>query len=88
MVRKRNKYHFLPFSCLPSYYHHIDTQPQHAGIEKYEVSLESQTADVYTKPDSSLNYSQTLSKIVKTGKQVKAGKEDGEERSVNPADFE
>jgi copper chaperone len=44
------------------------------GVEKYEVSLEEQTAVVYT---DSLDYDTVLNTIKKTGKTVKSGEADG-----------
>jgi copper chaperone len=49
------------------------------GVEKYEVSLEHQTAEVYT---DSLDYDTVLNTIKKTGKTVKSGEADGEARDV------
>ncbi|KAL8700543.1 MAG: hypothetical protein Q9201_005394 [Fulgogasparrea decipioides] len=47
------------------------------GIDKYEVSLESQTADVYAQ--ESLAYETVLEKIKKTGKTITKGVKDGNE---------
>lgn len=44
------------------------------GVDKYEVSLEEQTAVVHT---SSLDYDTVLNTIKKTGKTVKSGEADG-----------
>ncbi|KAI9773788.1 MAG: Cytosolic copper metallochaperone [Geoglossum simile] len=46
------------------------------GITKYEVSLENQTADVYTEI---LDYDTVLKTIAKTGKKVTSGENDGKE---------
>jgi len=51
------------------------------GVEKYDVSLETQTAEVVTKDDS-LDYNTVLTTIAKTGKKVKSGQADGKEMSV------
>ena len=51
------------------------------GVERYDVSLETQTAEVVTKDDS-LKYQTVLSTIAKTGKKVKSGEADGKEMSV------
>ncbi|KAL9019315.1 MAG: hypothetical protein Q9185_003393 [Variospora sp. 1 TL-2023] len=50
------------------------------GINKYEVSLSSQTADVYA--DEGLAYETVLEKIKKTGKTVTRGERDGVEVGV------
>ena len=49
-------------------------------MKSYNVSLEQQTANVVTEP--SVGYETVLEKIKKTGKVVKAGWEDGEEKAV------
>ncbi|KAL8811513.1 MAG: hypothetical protein Q9200_001736 [Gallowayella weberi] len=46
------------------------------GVQKYEVSLQSQTADVYA--DEGLAYETVLEKIKKTGKTVVKGQKDGQ----------
>jgi len=51
------------------------------GVEKYEVSLETQTAEVVTKDDS-LEYNTVLTTIAKTGKKVKSGQADGKDMPV------
>ena len=51
------------------------------GVEKYEVSLETQTAEVVTKDDS-LEYDTVLTTIAKTGKKVKSGQADGKDMPV------
>jgi copper chaperone len=51
-----------------------------AGVESYNVSLESQTAEVVAA--ESLDYDTVLEKIKKTGKKVKSGEADGETREV------
>ncbi|KAI4086583.1 MAG: hypothetical protein LQ344_007446 [Seirophora lacunosa] len=50
------------------------------GVNKYEVSLSAQTADVYA--DEGLAYETVLEKIKKTGKAVTKGVRDGEEVGV------
>ncbi|KAI4141247.1 MAG: hypothetical protein L6R39_005446 [Caloplaca ligustica] len=50
------------------------------GINRYEVSLESQTADVYA--EEGLAYETVLEKIKKTGKTVTRGVKDGSEVPV------
>jgi copper chaperone len=56
-----------------------------AGVTKYEVSLENQTADVYTE---SLDYDTVLKTIAKTGKKVTSGEADGKEAPVEPVKAE
>lgn len=51
-----------------------------AGVKSYDVSLDTQTADVTT--EANLSYEQVLEKIKKTGKQVKSGEADGQQMSV------
>jgi len=50
------------------------------GVESYNVSLESQTAEIVAA--DSLDYDTVLEKIKKTGKTVKSGEADGEPRDV------
>ncbi|MCJ1388829.1 Cytosolic copper metallochaperone [Xylographa trunciseda] len=50
------------------------------GVKSYNVSLESQTADITTEP--SLQYETVLEKIKKTGKKVNSGEKDGETMAV------
>ncbi|KAK5091518.1 Cytosolic copper metallochaperone [Lithohypha guttulata] len=50
------------------------------GVKSYDVSLDTQTADVTT--DESLSYEQVLEKIKKTGKTVNSGEADGSPMSV------
>ncbi|KAH0552875.1 hypothetical protein GP486_006924 [Trichoglossum hirsutum] len=50
------------------------------GVKRYEVSLEKQTAEVYT---DDLDYDTVLKTIRKTGKKVTSGEADGEEKSVD-----
>lgn len=50
------------------------------GVESYNVSLETQTAEI-TAADS-LDYETVLEKIKKTGKTVKSGEADGEPRDI------
>jgi len=47
----------------------------HLGVKSYNVSLETQTAEI-TAADS-LDYQTVLEKIKKTGKTVKSGEADG-----------
>jgi copper chaperone len=56
-----------------------------AGVTKYEVSLENQTADVYTE---NLDYDTVLKTIAKTGKKVTSGEADGKEAPVEPVKSE
>ena len=49
-----------------------------AGVESYNVSLETQTAEVVAA--DSLSFDTVLEKIQKTGKKVKSGEADGEEK--------
>ncbi|KZM25105.1 Cytosolic copper metallochaperone [Ascochyta rabiei] len=50
------------------------------GVKSYNVSLETQTADIVT--EDSLSYETVLEKIKKTGKVVKSGEADGSPRDV------
>jgi copper chaperone len=50
------------------------------GVESYNVSLESQTAEV-TAADS-LSYETVLEKIKKTGKTIKSAEADGEPKEI------
>jgi copper chaperone len=51
------------------------------GIEKYEVSLDKQTAEVETKDDS-LSFETVLTTIQKTGKKVRSAEADGKDMPV------
>lgn len=51
-----------------------------SGVKSYDVSLDTQTADVVT--EESLTYETVLEKIKKTGKEVKSGEADGIAMSV------
>lgn len=50
------------------------------GVESYNVSLETQTAEIEASDD--LAYETVLEKIKKTGKTVKSGEADGEPRDI------
>lgn len=50
------------------------------GVKSYDVSLDSQTADITT--DESVHYSTILEKIKKTGKKVNSGEADGVSQPV------
>ncbi|KAF2127356.1 hypothetical protein P153DRAFT_387899 [Dothidotthia symphoricarpi CBS 119687] len=50
------------------------------GVESYNVSLETQTAEIVAA--DSLSYDAVLEKIKKTGKVVKSGEADGEPRDI------
>ncbi|KAF1997521.1 putative iron/copper transporter Atx1 [Amniculicola lignicola CBS 123094] len=50
------------------------------GVKSYNVSLESQTAEIVA--EESLDYDTVLEKIKKTGKTVKSGEADGTPRDV------
>ncbi len=50
------------------------------GVKSYNVSLETQTAEIVT--EDSLDYDTVLEKIKKTGKTVKSGEADGTPRDV------
>ncbi|MCJ1416883.1 Cytosolic copper metallochaperone [Xylographa parallela] len=50
------------------------------GVKSYNVSLESQIADITAEP--SLQYETVLEKIKKTGKKVNSGEKDGEAMAV------
>jgi copper chaperone len=51
-----------------------------AGVKSYNVSLETQTAEIVT--EDSLGYDTVLEKIKKTGKKVNSGEADGVEKEV------
>lgn len=51
-----------------------------AGVKSYNVSLETQTAEIVA--EDSLDYDTVLEKIKKTGKTVKSGQADGEPRDI------
>ncbi|KAK3216374.1 hypothetical protein GRF29_8g3077368 [Pseudopithomyces chartarum] len=50
------------------------------GVKSYNVSLETQTAEIVA--EDSLSYDTVLEKIKKTGKTVKTGSADGENKEV------
>ncbi|KAL1586613.1 hypothetical protein WHR41_04568 [Cladosporium halotolerans] len=50
------------------------------GVKSFDVSLESQTANIVT--DDSVDYATVLEKIKKTGKAVNSGEADGVSQSV------
>ncbi|KIV88484.1 hypothetical protein B0A52_08538 [Exophiala mesophila] len=50
------------------------------GVKEYNVSLETQTADVTT--EAALDYATVLEKIKKTGKTVNSGEADGVSQPV------
>ncbi|KAL2891291.1 copper chaperone [Ceratocystis lukuohia] len=50
------------------------------GVKSHDVSLEKQTATVVAEP--TLSYETVLATISKTGKKIKAGRANGEERSI------
>ena len=62
---------FLP--CLLSAQSITNTRD--TGVKSYNVSLDTQTADVTT--EESLDYATVLEKIKKTGKTVNSGEADG-----------
>lgn len=51
-----------------------------AGVKSYDVSLDTQTADIVT--EESVDYSTVLEKIKKTGKKVNSGEADGVAQAV------
>lgn len=57
---------------------HLTNNPP--GVESYNVSLETQTAEIVAA--ESLDYETVLEKIKKTGKKVKSGEADGQEMAV------
>jgi copper chaperone len=59
---------------------HIARADCFPGVESYNVSLETQTAEIHTV--DSLGYDTVLEKIKKTGKKVNSGEADGEAREV------
>ncbi|KAF2166797.1 hypothetical protein M409DRAFT_36669 [Zasmidium cellare ATCC 36951] len=50
------------------------------GVKNYDVSLDTQTAEVTT--EDSVSYATVLEKIQKTGKKVNSGEADGVPQSV------
>jgi len=52
------------------------------GIENFDVSLDTQSATITTKPEANLSYDEVLQTIAKTGKKVISGLADGEEKSI------
>lgn len=52
----------------------------HLGVKSYDVSLDSQTANVVAGQD--LDYATVLEKIKKTGKTVNSGEADGVAQAV------
>ncbi|CAG5182363.1 hypothetical protein G6011_08832 [Alternaria panax] len=50
------------------------------GVESYNVSLETQTAEIQAA--DSLSYDTVLEKIKKTGKTIKSGEADGEPKDI------
>jgi len=52
----------------------------HVGVKTYNVSLDTQTADVQT--EESVSYETVLEKIKKTGKVVNSGEADGQSMAV------
>ena len=50
------------------------------GVKSFDVSLDTQTADVKT--EDSLDYNTVLEKIKKTGKKVNSGEADGVSQPV------
>ena len=52
----------------------------HAGVKSYNVSLETQTAEIVA--EESLDYETVLEKIKKTGKKVNSGEADGTPKDV------
>ncbi|KAF2479943.1 heavy-metal-associated domain-containing protein [Neohortaea acidophila] len=50
------------------------------GVKSYDVSLDTQTADIVT--EESVDYSTVLEKIKKTGKKVNSGEADGVAQAV------
>ena len=73
----------LPFPLSPHSNHDDLTDKFDGGIigiKSYNVSLETQTADVYA--DEEVGYEAVLEKIKKTGKTVVKGERDGVEAAV------
>lgn len=50
------------------------------GVKEFNVSLETQTAEITT--DESVSYATVLEKISKTGKKVNSGEADGVPQSI------
>ena len=49
-------------------------------MKSYNVSLETQTADIVT--DDSVSYNTVLEKIAKTGKKINSGEADGVAQTI------
>jgi copper chaperone len=62
----------------------LTTPSRNTGVQRYEVSLETQTATVFA--DESLPYDKVLRTIAKTGKKVNSGEADGVAQSVDVTD--
>ena len=56
------------------------TEATAAGVKSFDVSLDTQTADVKT--EENVDYATVLEKIKKTGKKVNSGEADGVPQSV------
>lgn len=56
---------------------HTNTTP---GVKSYNVSLDSQTADIVT--EDNVSYETVLEKIKKTGKTVNSGEADGRSMAI------
>lgn len=50
------------------------------GVKSYNVSLDSQTADIVT--EDNVSYETVLEKIKKTGKTVNSGEADGKSMAI------
>ena len=59
----------------PQHKYLVTTRSSSAGVTSYNVSLETQTADVTT--NDKVSYDTVLEKIKKTGKTVVSGEADG-----------
>ncbi len=76
----------LGFLAMATYFKYFHDHPltcigSAVGVKSFDVSLDTQTADVVA--EESLAYETVLSTIKKTGKTVKSGEADGEVRSVD-----
>lgn len=66
---------------MPHFHHaRSATADPASGVESFNVSLETQTAEVVAA--DSLPYETVLEKIKKTGKTVKSGEADGEPKDI------
>lgn len=73
---------YLPLLAPPT--SHTELSLKYLGVKSYNVSLDTQTADVTTTDE--VSYDTVLEKIKKTGKTVVSGEADGVTMAVAEAD--